>query len=279
MLEMFAKLGKVISSAGSECFASHMHDLLDESVPLGLTNITEWTVNETTGEIITVQLLGAFCRKPHDIQIGLPVGYLERNRADHPLSKKILCAYDTQLIHMYVPAPRDGTSGTGSGSRDMGFQCHLVSRKSNRRYVISLHRPLRQRDFSLQEMSFLKNFADTLLPLVEWHASTRRQFGHAQSDPCAPEGAVGESGLASLRLEFERRLKRAEVTLSARESEVCLGLLAGRTLREMASELGLKDSTVETYIKRAAIKLGISGRHGLAKWMIDDGFPNRPTGG
>ena len=38
----------------------------------------------------------------------------------------------------------------------------------------------------------------------------------------------------------------------------------------VAEELGVKESTVETYIKRAAVKLGISGRHGLTKWMIDD---------
>ena len=57
---MFAKLGKVISSAGSERFASDMHALLVESIPLAITRMTEWTLNEPAGEVVRVQSLGAF---------------------------------------------------------------------------------------------------------------------------------------------------------------------------------------------------------------------------
>jgi LuxR family transcriptional regulator, activator of tox operons len=32
----------------------------------------------------------------------------------------------------------------------------------------------------------------------------------------------------------------------------------------------LRESTVETYLKRAAVKLGFSGRHGLTRWMLDE---------
>ncbi|MNF19460.1 Bacterial regulatory protein, luxR family [compost metagenome] len=55
--------------------------------------------------------------------------------------------------------------------------------------------------------------------------------------------------------------------LSTREQEVCLGLLTGGTVPEMAQRLNVKNSSVETYLKRATAKLGVSGRHGLAKWM------------
>jgi hypothetical protein len=34
--------------------------------------------------------------------------------------------------------------------------------------------------------------------------------------------------------------------------------------------LALQDSTVETYLKRAGIKLGIAGRNGLTRWMFDE---------
>ncbi len=56
---MFAKLGKVISSAGSERFASDMHALLVESIPLAITRMTEWTLDEPAGEVVRVQSLGA----------------------------------------------------------------------------------------------------------------------------------------------------------------------------------------------------------------------------
>ncbi|AOJ11857.1 helix-turn-helix transcriptional regulator [Burkholderia mayonis] len=272
MVEIFAKLGKVISSAGSERFASDMHALLAESIPLGITKITEWTFNEPAGKVVRVQSLGAFGAPRDDAPITLPAAPGERDAAGHPLLNWILTACDRQLIHINPPARRsDGSDAVPLRGAGVGFQCHLVSRKANRRYVISLHRTSSHRDFSLQEMSFLKNFADTLLPLVEWHAASRRH-GAPEYAPCR-DPAANASGLDALRREFASRLRRAAVALSARESEVCLGLLAGKTLREMSGELGVKENTVETYIKRAAVKLGISGRHGLTRWMIDDCAP------
>ncbi|WP_071335793.1 response regulator transcription factor [Burkholderia contaminans] len=268
---MFAKLGKVISSAGSERFASDMHALLVESIPLAITRMTEWTLDEPAGEVVRVQSLGA-AGAPGDDGRGAPAAHGEREPAAHPPLNRILAACDRQLIHIN-PLMRRGNGGEVAPPRGPGggFQCHLVSGKANRRYVISLHRTASHRDFSLQEMSFLKNFADTLLPLVEWHASTRR---HGEREGAtAPGATAGMPGVEALRHEFESRLARARVVLSARENEVCLGLLAGKMLREMAGELGVKESTIETYIKRAAVKLGISGRHGLTKWMIDDSVP------
>ena len=65
----------------------------------------------------------------------------------------------------------------------------------------------------------------------------------------------------------QERLLQSGLTLSNRELEVCVGLLAGRTAPELAEQLALKVNTIESYLKRAAIKLGISGRHSLLRWM------------
>lgn len=46
-----------------------------------------------------------------------------------------------------------------------------------------------------------------------------------------------------------------------------MGLLGGCTVPELAQRLNVKNSSVETYLKRAAAKLGVSGRNGLTKWM------------
>jgi DNA-binding NarL/FixJ family response regulator len=70
-----------------------------------------------------------------------------------------------------------------------------------------------------------------------------------------------------LREIFIQRVERSGVTLSLRERDVCLALLMGHTVAEIASKLSVRSSTVETYTKRAAVKLGVSGRHGLTRWV------------
>ncbi|MEK6425247.1 MAG: LuxR C-terminal-related transcriptional regulator [Burkholderia gladioli] len=266
MVELFGKLGRIISSTGTERFASNLHALLAGSVELASTKITAWSVNESRGEIVGVHLLGAFASHDQDIRPALP----KADPAHDPLSRKVLDASDTQLIHLNPPLSCDDTrEALPSCRHERGFQCHLVSRKANRRYVISLYRPFQAYDFTLQEMSFLKSCAEMLLPLVEMHASHRRFAPGARPEP-ADGHAADPNRQALLRSEFERRLSSVAVVLSDREIEVCGGLLSGSTFREMAEKLGVKPSTIETYIKRSAAKLGFKGRHGLVKWVLDE---------
>lgn len=78
---------------------------------------------------------------------------------------------------------------------------------------------------------------------------------------------MAELDQAPLAQVFDERLAISDIALSAREKEVCLGLLTGGTVPQMAEQLRVKNSSIETYLKRATAKLGVSGRHGLAKWM------------
>ncbi|EPN26515.1 regulatory protein LuxR, partial [Pseudomonas syringae pv. actinidiae ICMP 19096] len=85
------------------------------------------------------------------------------------------------------------------------------------------------RAFSLSELSLLKSLSDTLLPLVEHHAQSLVQAG--------TRGAGQEPEPGSLDQAFSGRLAQDSITLSAREQEVCLGLLTGGTVAEMAARL------------------------------------------
>ena len=99
--------------------------------------------------------------------------------------------------------------------------------------------------------------------MIECHAQSLRQAPHPEAEPA--HTLLEQS---QLQREFYKRLSLGEITLSAREQEVCLGLLTGGTVPQMAEKLSVKNSSIETYLKRAAAKLGVSGRHGLAKWMV-----------
>jgi DNA-binding CsgD family transcriptional regulator len=114
---------------------------------------------------------------------------------------------------------------------------------------------LNRGDFSGKELDLLADLSEVLLPVVEQHALTT-------------SGDNRSSGNALLHVRFSERIREHGIGLSPREMQVCNSVLTGRTIPELAAELQLKCSTVETYVKRAAIKLGVNGRHGLTRWAI-----------
>ncbi|WP_178076294.1 helix-turn-helix transcriptional regulator [Pseudomonas sp. 2822-15] len=153
-------------------------------------------------------------------------------------------------------------SAAALGEEPLAAQLHLTRRKDDVRYVLSVYRSHQSESFSPQERSMLQDFSTLLLPMVEKHITAIQ--------PCRQDGSpvVAENqGLETLRRRIEERLVQSGLTLSNRELEVCVGLLAGRTAPQLAEQLALKVNTVESYLKRAAIKLGISGRHSLLRWM------------
>ncbi|MFC6335255.1 helix-turn-helix transcriptional regulator [Pseudomonas sp. CCM 7891] len=247
----YFELGELISSTGNDHFAAKMLHLVDKLVPAHLVDLSEWTLDEQQATVLDIKLLGSAGSKED-----LPAPRSLPHHNDHPLLKEMLGMDDSLLIQM-------NAKGKSPSLRGTPHQCNLVLRQASRRYVISFYRSPTQPAFSLGQLSFLKCLSDTLLPLIKRHAQASRQ---------APVKRTVESHTlleqSQLQREFHKRLSLSEITLSAREKEVCLGLLTGGTVPQMAEKLSVKNSSIETYLKRAATKLGVSGRHGLAKWMI-----------
>ena len=148
------------------------------------------------------------------------------------------------------------------GPEQPAAQLHLTRRKDDVRYVLSVYRSHPSESFSAQERSMLQDFSTMLLPMVEKHI-TAIQPCRQDKGPPVPHN----QGIDTLRRRIQERLVQAGLSLSKRELEVCVGLLAGRTAPELAEQMALKVNTIESYLKRAAIKLGISGRHSLLRWM------------
>jgi DNA-binding CsgD family transcriptional regulator len=247
----YAEMGELIANSGHADFAAHMLHLVDKWVPIHLVDLSEWTLDELRNRVLDIKLLGSAGEKQD-----LPPPLTLNSMDDHPLLRDILGMQDPLLIQLKAKAKSLYPRGTS-------HQCNLVSRQGNRRCVISFYRPPNHRGFSLAELSFLKCLSDTLLPLIECHAQSLRQAPHTEVEPA--HTLLEQS---QLQREFYKRLSLGDITLSAREQEVCLGLLTGGTVPQMAQKLSVKNSSIETYLKRAAAKLGVSGRHGLAKWMI-----------
>jgi len=61
-------------------------------------------------------------------------------------------------------------------------------------------------------------------------------------------------------------------TLSARELDVLRLVALGRTVREIAAELGIGEKTVATYRKRASEKLGLATNVEMARYALQHGL-------
>ena len=244
--QLYLQLGELIASTGAERFADQMLHLVNAQVPVHRLDLSEWTLDPRQASVSRIRVLGSAGPAPE-----LP----NVNNLHHPLLQSIMQMKDPLLIEF--KAPQDAGQ-----PRQSAHQCNLVSCSGVQRWVICFHRLPSQRGFSLAELSQLKSLSDTLLPLVEHHGQLLRQGGarHAGSP-------LADLPAGSLRHSFGERLVQEAVRLSTREQEVCLGLLTGGTVPEMAQRLNVKNSSIETYLKRATAKLGVSGRHGLTKWM------------
>ncbi|ELQ08689.1 regulatory protein LuxR [Pseudomonas syringae BRIP39023] len=259
---IYLELGKLVSSIGDDEFLGNMHRLINTSLAVSRVELSEWTVDDSHATVSDVQLLGhAGTESNPQMQTVCPTR--ARNRNDHPLVKCVLEAEDDLLIHMNARTKNE----KGHDCLGTSHQCSMISRKANRWCMISLHRPQGDKDYSLQELSVLKCLSEALLPLSERHARVRRQSGVKRAGDSLSNGMFSFE-YNQLRYDFNVRLRACDVSLSAREKEACLEFLAGSRVADIAEQLCLKKSSVETYLKRSAAKLGISGRHGLTKWLL-----------
>ncbi|MBC3271244.1 MULTISPECIES: helix-turn-helix transcriptional regulator [Pseudomonas] len=226
---LFPHIGKVIASTGSRHFPRMLHDLIRTQLAVDATHIRQMRVESVVA----------------------------RSEPD-PATEAALLAETLFCEHSDALPPVPATTATDAS------QLHLTRRKDGYRYVISVYRNDQSERFSARERSLLQDISPVLLPMVEKHINALQPL---DNDPQSPATTPESSGLETLRLRFNERLQQLGLKLSSRESEVCIGLLAGQTAPELAAQLQLKVNTVESYLKRAAIKLGISGRHSLMKWM------------
>ncbi|MFM0340189.1 response regulator transcription factor [Paraburkholderia fungorum] len=260
MNQMLADLGDLVTRIGRANFVATMHKLVARRVPVDGIILTEWAADDSNQTINVVRTHGyAGIASDHACTAHREI---EALRSIDSLRRCILSDPDSQLIHLGKSDLIAKQCVDGKES----FRCVLVSQRLKSRYVISLHRSNGRNDFMLRELSTLKNLSEVLLPVAEQHARS------CTDTPSDLEGlsfeGQEESGVALLERKFEKCLTKQGISLSTREKQVCLLLLTGRTTPAIAGVLSINRTTVETYVKRAGIKLGLTGRHGLLKWLI-----------
>ncbi|MFQ6347635.1 helix-turn-helix transcriptional regulator [Pseudomonas sp. R11F] len=251
-------LGELISSTDQDHFALNMLKLIDKLLPVTALTLSEWTLDKSNAQLTDIKPLGN-AGDPADF----PAPDASLPAHNPQLLKEVLEMEGSLLIRMNTRAK----GAAGKGTRRAAHQCTLASRDGNRRCVVTLYRSPTHKDFSLSELSLLKNLSEALLPLIENYAQFSRQSSLRKMGSWMAT-LVTHQEPTHIHREFQKRLTLCDITLSTREQEVCLGLLNGKTVPEIAETLQLKNSSIETYLKRATAKLGVSGRHGLTRWMV-----------
>jgi DNA-binding NarL/FixJ family response regulator len=260
----FAKMGQLITDSGTDNFVAGVHRLINDYVPVDVTEATNWILDKTSKKVATIQRLGAWGAAASQLSFGQDTVQSCEDGVESSILRKIVNSEDSHLIHL---RPRTVFADIHDNSLGIIYQCILLSHQENRRHVVSLFRAAQPRDFSLQELSVLKHLSDAILPAVGYHA--RRKIREPKRDGlvATPPGAA-ENHAVQLQRNFDGRLNDTGVALSSREYQVCLAHLLGNTLPAIARQLSVRESTAATYFKRASIKLNLSGRHGFAKWML-----------
>lgn len=88
------------------------------------------------------------------------------------------------------------------------------------------------------------------------------------SKPDTPHYSDETKKEAYLRLSMAAE-RRSPATFSRREEEIMSLCTLGKSSKEIAEQLGVKESTVKTYIRRVAGKIGTSNRtETIIKWMM-----------
>ncbi|VWD35298.1 LuxR family transcriptional regulator [Burkholderia lata] len=166
---------------------------------------------------------------------------------------------DTQLLQLSTLRLNPEIRRAFYDTEDIHDECVVTYRVDELTYALSVCRARRLPAFSLKELSIVRHVALIVLPLAVAH---RRIVGDRQADADAEAPRAQASGAA-------QRLNDVFGKLTSRESEVCARLIRGRKTQDIAHELGIRPSSIDTYARRAFAKLGIESRRQLLNLLLD----------
>ncbi|KIH83865.1 helix-turn-helix transcriptional regulator [Pseudomonas batumici] len=251
---LFPSVGKVIAHTGNRNFPRVLHDLIVAQLPVDATHITELRLDTTNATQSITSSIGGVGISPICTDTLMNASSVKQSAL--PGDDGICPAPQTEL------ACCQRASSLSAAPNHL----HLICRTKHRCYALSVYRSNPSLGFSTQECAFLQEFSCLLLPMIGEHIEALLP-APVRLEAFSVTQELENGGMDALRQRFIERLEMSGLNLSSRETEVCVGLLAGRTAPELAEQLALRVNTVESYLKRASIKMGIGGRRSLIRWM------------
>lgn len=181
--------------------------------------------------------------------------YLERHWRHDPLLPHVEQLQDPQLVRIRNSDIDASDYVDDAFSPDqVTEECNLLGRSSDGVYALAVYRQAEQQPFTLEELSLLRQLGEVILPLVIQHARLTVSTLRSQTQ--------------SLSYLFDRRIATEGVRLSPRELSICHCLLLGQSAGRIAEQLGVRGSSVKTYVERAFLKLEVRSRAELYAWCL-----------
>jgi LuxR family transcriptional regulator, activator of tox operons len=127
----------------------------------------------------------------------------------------------------------------------------IIRRHSDETLRLNLYRSAKRGRFAAGDISSVLENAGLIFALITRHDAQRHAFSEAD------------------KLDIvARRMGNRAPGLTARERDVCLGIVQGQSSEAMALALGISINTVLTYRKRAYARLGISSHNELMRLVL-----------
>lgn len=191
--------------------------------------------------------IGSFGKDPELIERTMQLYYQSYAQSDSTFDL-IECERDVQLMQLSDQQVESRLRRIFYDVADIHDECVTYCLTRGVQFSMSVCRARRLPPFSLKELSILKHLALIVLPLAAVH-----------------ESLVGakQSGKDGSRTHSDTITRWLNEKLTPREARVCAAFIQGMTTQAIAQSLGIKPSTVETFAKRAFVKLKIDSRRQL----------------
>ncbi|MFL9954502.1 helix-turn-helix transcriptional regulator [Paraburkholderia nemoris] len=244
-------MGPVVDAAGSSRFLRELFDCVKQFVDCDSLHLQRARVASQHASARRVEWIGSYAADLDMLQRTMET-YFGSFADRDPLNERVSDARQVELIHRSAQTIEDiELRCLIYDVADIHDECVVVRPSNGITYSLSTCRSRRLPAFSLYELSVLKHLAQMLLPLAELHT---RMVGVPLDDN------VNRIAPADV---LQAYLTRRSILLSSRETSVCSAFVKGMTTLSIAEAMGVKESTVETYAKRAFAKLGVNSRRGL----------------
>ena len=253
-------VAELVNTLGTDEFAGHLWKWIRSLIPVHHISCVRFHQSERLSSVTAVDLL--FWRSVYSEEIFVRVyeDYSRKHWRHDPILRFLtdLNAGESILVHMQLPNPHAPNYEELLPDTAPTDECTLARRGSGGVICLTLYRHEDDAELSLAALSKLKQLSNLIMALIERH--WRLTQGKVLSQIRPPD-------IATL---FTNRLAIEGITLSEREAKSCIAFLEGTAIPKIAERLGVRASSVKTYLNRAYDKIGPRNRADLYQWSVSN---------